>query len=134
MWEVLVIYKNYGMVGFSSKKKFYAPGADVEVIFYGIMTDTSYTFNVTVKDFDVKYDDRNFYRITFVMPEHDVEISCSTQSYMMYHGNDNNTGMLGMMQPNFEKQPDEWFCSECGHKNKGGKFCPECGSKKYGVS
>ena len=34
----------------------------------------------------------------------------------------------GMMQAGL--QPDEWFCTECGHKNKGGKFCPECGTRK----
>ncbi len=139
-----VIYQKRSFAGFSSEKIYYAPGEKVEVIYSGLMTDTSYTFYVTVKDHEVKYDDRNFYRITFVMPEHDVEVSCGIQSIMMYNNN-NNPGPIGMMgidplkkmreeqekQFASAKQPDEWFCTECGHKNKGGKFCRECGTKKY---
>lgn len=25
---------------------------------------------------------------------------------------------------------DDWFCTECGRKNTGGKFCPDCGTQK----
>ncbi len=133
--------------GFSSEKIYYAPGEDVEVIYSGLMTDTSYTFYVTVKDHKVKYDDRNFYRISFVMPNHDVEVTCGIQSVMTCnYGADRNVGMMGLgaMQPEMQsvekepmpklftpKQPDEWFCTECGQKNKGGEFCRECGTKKY---
>lgn len=123
-----LIYKNYGVAGFSSEKKFYAPRDSVEVIYRGIMSDTNYTFGVTAKDFDVKYDDRNFFRITFVMPEHDVEISYTAQEMRMYNTqNDNNTGFMGIMQQSLELQPGEWVCGNCGHKNTGGKFCAECG-------
>ena len=123
------------MAGFSSEKKFYIPGDNVEVIYKGIMSDTNYTFNVTVRDFDVKYDDGNFFRITFVMPAHDVEISCGMQEMRMYNTardigtvGDCNTGFMGIMQQSFELQPGEWVCSNCGHKNTGGKFCAECGA------
>ena len=80
-----VKYENNGVEGFSSAKKFYAPGDNVEVIYKGIMSDTSYTFSVTVRDYDVRYDDRNFFSITFVMPEHDVEISYKSESMRMYN-------------------------------------------------
>ena len=137
-----VIFQRGMISGFSSEKTYYAPGEEVEVIYYGLMTDTSYTFYVTTKDHKVIYDDRNFYRITFVMPEHDVELSCGIQSIMTYN---NNSGPISMMggdalkemreeqekQAASAKQPDEWFCTECGHKNKGGKYCRECGTKKY---
>ncbi len=95
------------------------------------MTDTSYTFYVTAKDHKVKYDDRGFYVITFVMPDHDVKVSCGTESVMTCNtGSGNMIGFMGMMGPNAGRQPDEWFCSECGHKNKGGKFCSECGTRR----
>ena len=126
-----LIYKDYGMVGFSSPKKFYAPGDSVEVIYRGIMSDTNYTFYVTVKDFDVKLDDRSFYRITFIMPDHDVEINCKAQEMRVYNpATDNTTGFMGMMQQNIELQPGEWLCPKCGNKNSGGKFCAECGAGK----
>ena len=126
-----VFFQGYGANNFSSDQKFYAPGNNVEVIYSNVISDTRYEFYVTVRDFNVKYDDRNFYRITFVMPDHDVEISHTTQDLRMYNSvNDNYNGFTGMMLQNFEKQPDEWFCTECGHKNKGGNFCPECGTKK----
>ncbi len=142
-----VVFQRGMFSGFSSEKIYYAPGEDVEVIYSGLMTDTSYTFYVTAKDHKVKYDDRNFYRISFVMPNHDVEVTCGIQSVMTCnYGADRNVGMMGLgaMQPEMQsvekepmpklftpKQPDEWFCTECGQKNKGGKFCRECGTKKY---
>ncbi len=135
-----VKYKSFAFAGFSSEKKYYAPGENVEVKYRGIMSDTRYTFYVTAKGHKVEYDDRNFYRITFVMPEHDVDVSCGIESVMTCNNQtNNNPGLMGAMVPDpitkikQIKQPGEWFCTECGQKNKDGKFCRNCGAKRYGV-
>ncbi len=72
-----VIYQNYGAVEVRSEKKFYAPGDNVEVVYIGIISDAQYDFKVTVEDFNVRYDEQDNCRITFVMPDHDVEVLCS---------------------------------------------------------
>lgn len=60
--------------GFSSDRKYYAPGDDVEVVLRGIPGDTSCFFFANAEGYKVKYVDSYTARITFVMPDHDVDV------------------------------------------------------------
>ena len=112
----------------------YEPGESVEVIFNAVMTDTSYTFKVNVDDYKVDRSNGSIVYISFIMPEHDVEVTYTCQNVMMYHPDTNGLpGMMGYMG-NKESTEDvnmgileEWICPVCNSSNRG-RFCTECGT------
>ena len=129
-----VKFDNIGGFGFVSKKVMYEPGESVEVIFNAVMTDTSYTFKVNVDDYKVDRTNGSIVYISFIMPEHDVEVTYTCQNVMMYHPDTNGLpGMMGYMG-NKESTEDvnmgileEWICPVCNSSNRG-RFCTECGT------
>ena len=68
--------------GFASEKKEYETGENVVVIYNAVMTDTSYSFDINADD--VKIDYGSVIRITFTMPDHDVDIKCQSRYVMGY--------------------------------------------------
>ena len=69
---------------FMSRKKEYAEGEAVEVIYPYIATDTSYKFQVDAEGVDISYEGCKAI-IRFFMPAHDVEISCFSRNVMTYN-------------------------------------------------
>ena len=129
---------------FKEDRAFYLPGEPVEVHFLFVATDTSYDVSVNAPDVKVEYG--STIKITFTMPDHDVDIALGSHSVMMNKSNP-TVGMMGMMgmpgmvdNMNNGNQPDragvvdkpivsdgsEWVCPNCGAKNTG-RFCSTCG-------
>ena len=135
-----VKFSNFGGIGFNSKRTEYEPGEPVEVTYNAICTDTSFTFHANVDEKNVEYKG-GCAIISFIMPDHDVEVDCEMKSVMMplYKGPDGDMPGLGMMMFTPEKQPErpamptpeaeKWTCKNCGTENKG-RFCTECGTPK----
>ena len=80
--------------------------------------------------------------ITFTMPDHDVEVTCTSRSIMGVVGQNNNLfmgigmGYTGMTMPDvpFSASGEteintEWICPNCQSKNNG-KFCRDCGTPR----
>ena len=142
-------YFRVGPVGFNSKKQEYEEGEPVTVTYYPLGTDTSYSFEANADDVKVQIGG-NSATITFTMPAHDVEVTCSSKSTMGVGGLNNNlyTGsvldfinmtMPGMPVQNAPQAPvsaseetvanTEWICPNCQTKNSG-KFCGGCGTPR----
>jgi len=141
-----LIYDSYGMFGFKTEKDEYDPGELVRVKYIGMGTDQCYTFDVNADD--VKTVRNDFVAdITFTMPDHDVELECSSSS-MWSPSPAPGFGMgtpLDSFQSMLKSQPVEqnqnepkasdpangkgWTCPNCGAVNMG-RFCAECGTPK----
>ena len=70
---------------FENVKKSYAPGDKVEVYFSLIASDTDYSFyldNERISNYE--YSDKKGYIISFVMPDHDVELTFESKNSMEY--------------------------------------------------
>lgn len=119
-------WDDQGGFGFASKKNEYAEGEHVEVIFNAIMTDVSYTFHVNVDDFRVTNNGSIAY-ITFIMPDHDVELSYTCKNVMMYAPNIITDGMRSTAY--IENNTGSWICPACNAKNTA-RFCYECGTPR----
>ncbi len=136
-------YLRVGCVGFNSEKQIYEEGEQVKVTYFPLGTDTSYSFRANADDV-VTHRDGDVATITFTMPAHDVEVTCTSKSTMGVCGPNNNLLMglglfSGIMPPDapFQTVPQEpaseesvidteWICPTCQTKNSG-KFCNYCG-------
>ena len=140
-------YLRVGCVGFNSEKQEYEEGEQVKVTYSPLGTDTSYSFHANADDVET-HRNGDVATITFTMPAHDVEVTCTSKSTMGVCGPNNNLfmgmgpGFPGMMTNNAPLQaaPQEtfseekvidtaWICPACQTKN-GGKFCNNCGKPR----
>ncbi len=137
-------------LGFKLKddRAYYMPGEHVEAVFVFVATDTSYDVEVDAPDLKVEYG--SVIKVSFTMPDHDVDIRLGCRSVMMNKPFTpmSGVGMMGMVDNmNNGNKPDranvtdkplvsdrsEWICPLCGGKNTG-KFCCECGGARPLVS
>lgn len=65
-------------------KKSYRAGEEVTLYYTLIATDTDYSFALDGESINFDYDDRKGFVIQFTMPEHDVTLTCNSQSSMTY--------------------------------------------------
>ncbi len=140
-------YLKVGCVGFDSEKQEYEEGEQVKVTYYPLGTDTIYSFHANADDV-VTHLKGDVATITFTMPAHDVEVTCTSKSAMSVCGPDNSLFMgLGMLFPRMmssdaplqaaQQEPasegavidTEWICPVCQAKNSG-KFCDYCGTPR----
>ena len=134
-------YLRVGCVGFNSEKQEYEEGEPVKVTYFPLGTDTSYSFHADADDVEV-HRQGDVATITFTMPAHDVEVTCSSRSVMGVVGQNNNLFMgigLGLPNMNTPQEPvsasegtvnnTEWICPNCQSKNRG-KFCCDCGTPR----
>ena len=142
-------YLRVGCVGFNSEKQEYEEGEPVKVTYFPMGTDTGYSFHADADDV-VVHQNGDVATITFTMPDHDVEVTCTSKSAMGVCGPDKNLfmgigfGFPGMTMPDASLQDipqapvavsentsidTEWICPKCQTKN-GGKFCCDCGTPK----
>ncbi len=129
---------------FKEDRAYYMPGEYVEASFIFVATDTSYNVKVNAPDLKVEYG--SVIKISFTMPDHDVDITMDCRSVMMNMPNKpmDGIGFMGMIgNMNNGNQPDrataydkpienngsEWTCPLCGSTNTG-RFCCECGGAK----
>ncbi len=82
-----VVYES-GKFGFTNAKDSYPVGRRVELYYDLIATDTDYSFYVDGADYDVRYDDKKGYVISFVMPDHDVIVGVTSRNTMEYEPED----------------------------------------------
>ena len=100
-----------------------------------------YSFHADADDVVVHRND-DVAEITFTMPAHDVEVTCTSRSTMGVCGPNNNLFMgIGSSAPlqNTPQAPvsdskgstidTEWICPNCQTKNAG-KFCCGCGTPR----
>ncbi len=142
-------YLRVGCVGFNSEKQEYEEGEPVKVTYFPMGTDTGYSFHADADDV-VVHQNGDVATITFTMPDHDVEVTCTSKYAMGVCGPDNNLfmgiglGFPGMMIPDAPLQDipqapaavsentsidTKWICPKCQTKNSG-KFCCDCGTPK----
>ena len=67
---------------YQGAKNSYRAGKKVTVYYEAIATDTDYVFYLDDERLNYSYDDKKGFVITFVMPEHDVKLSCQTKNSM----------------------------------------------------
>ena len=68
---------------FKNVKKSYRPGAKVKICFPYVATDTDYSFYLDDERIsDYRYNNIKGYVITFIMPSHDVELTCNSRNSM----------------------------------------------------
>lgn len=142
-------YLRMGCVGFNSEKQDYEEGEPVKVTYFPLGTDTCYSFHADADDVNVDQQG-DVATITFTMPAHDVEVTCSSRPLMGCGGTNNgpspglNLQMMSMIPPELlqtmaqqtpvSAQKDqvvdsEWTCPICQSANKG-RFCCECGTPR----
>ena len=126
-------YFRVGPVGFNSEKQEYEEGEPVKVTYFPMATDTSYSFHADADDVEV-HRDGDVATITFTMPAHDVEVTCSSRSTMGVVGQNNNLfmGMESFAPVSASEETaigTEWICPNCQTKNTG-KFCCGCGTPR----
>ncbi len=68
---------------YEGAKDSYPAGAEVTLYFDMIATDTNYTFLLDDEPIQVDHENGKFV-IRFIMPEHDVTLSCRTRNTMLY--------------------------------------------------
>ena len=84
----------------------------------------SYTFDVDAADVKVTING-SIATITFMMPEHDVEITVGSRPYMGM----STPPYMGMSMGMGLGMDSVWICEMCGTRNTG-RFCTECGRPK----
>lgn len=62
----------------------YAAGTKVVLYYPYVATDTDYSFYLDGKRLDFDYDDNKGFVLKFVMPDHDVVLSCKSKNTMIY--------------------------------------------------
>jgi hypothetical protein len=141
-----LVYTKTGKIGFITDKDEYEPGEPVRVIYFPIATDECYSFTINADDTKIKYKE-SVAEITFTMPEHDVEMDCSSKS-MWSPSPMPGLGMgsafdsfqhMGMINSDMQKPAEtavtypstvsKWVCPNCNGVNAG-RFCGECGTPK----
>lgn len=114
----------------------YEEGEQVKVTYYPLGTDTIYSFHANADDV-VTHLKGDVATITFTMPAHDVEVTCTSKSAMSVCGPDNSLFMgLGMLFPRMvlpmpplkaapqepaSEEPvidTEWICPVCQTKKQ----------------
>lgn len=123
-------YMRVGDFGFITEKDEYEPGEKVRVIYNAIASDESYIFSADADDTKTVYEG-GVAIITFTMPEHDVELKCSSRSTW--------DPFMRMINPLEQKQSElqasepvevkEWTCPACKAVNTR-KICSECGTPR----
>lgn len=134
-----VNYAPEGMrFGFTSAKKYYAPGDDVEVICRGIPGDTKCFFFANAESYKVQYEEGSLARIIFVMPDHDVDVLVTMDKQRFgpeaYEERDPQQGFMNVAGELARAKTGDagtWDCIYCGSKNNTGPFCPDCGRPGY---
>lgn len=134
-------YLRIGPVGFNSEKQEYEEGEPVKVTYFPMGTDTSYSFHADADNVEV-HRNGDVATITFTMPAHDVEVTCSSRSTMGVVGQNNNLFMgmesfeplQAVLQAPVSDSEEtaigtEWICPNCQTKNTG-KFCCGCGTPR----
>ncbi len=137
-------YMRVGDFGFITEKDEYEPGEKVRVIYNAIASDESYIFSADADDTKTVYEG-GVAIITFTMPEHDVELKCSSRSTWDpspapgFNDPVNAFQFMRMINPVEQKQSElqasepvevkEWTCPACKAVNTG-KFCSECGTPR----
>ena len=61
----------------------YRAGEKVTLYYHMIATDTSYTFTLDRAELCRDYDDKKGFVLSFVMPDHDVSLRCTTRNTML---------------------------------------------------
>ncbi len=64
-------------------RKEYRAGETVTVYYYGIATDTAYSFFLDGTPLQPAYDAQRGYKLQFVMPAHDVRLQCVKRNTMI---------------------------------------------------
>ena len=134
------MYKvEYPEIGFRSSKHEYEAGEEVEVVYYLLASETSYTFDANVEDLEKTYENGNVV-LRFIMPTHDVTITLESGSIMMYRpegynglagfgmGMMNTVGIVPTNTNSEEKEikngAEDKFCRICGEKRiNHAKYC-----------
>ncbi len=71
---------------FRGSRDSFTAGSSVRLVFDLIATDTDYSFFVTADDYNVNYEN-GAYVISFIMPEHDVEVYFDSVNTMVNMSN-----------------------------------------------
>ena len=91
---------------FEGAKRSYPEGATVRLWFSMIATDTDYTFYVDGQRVSASgYDDRKGYCIEFVMPAHDVTVTCDSWNSMVYVPEEPDEGPEEELDERPEEEP-----------------------------
>ena len=122
---------NFRCYGFQSDRYFYEPGEKVVVTYFMVSPNVSYTFGGNVDDLTWEYGSP--IKLTFTMPDHDVELTLKEQIPLADPCGQANAAS-GYATPVTASTPSvgsaaEWICPTCQTKNTG-KFCYECGNPK----
>ena len=72
---------------YDGAKDSYEAGEEAVFYFSFIATDTSYKFILDGKELNTGWDDGKGIKISFTMPDHDVEFRCESRN-LMIDGND----------------------------------------------
>ena len=68
---------------YSTAKDYYRAGAKVKLYYDLIATDTDYSFYLDGEPIPFTYDEKKGFIIEFIMPEHDVRLTCNQRSSML---------------------------------------------------
>ena len=120
--------------GFSSEKRYYAPGENVEVFCKGIPGDTKCFFFANAESYKVHFENGSQAKIIFVMPEHDVDVLVTMEKQRFgpipYEKRESPEGFMNLAVNTAQKESEdagEWLCVYCGTANNHSQFCTECG-------
>ncbi|MCR5041891.1 MAG: hypothetical protein K6C36_07345 [Clostridia bacterium] len=69
---------------FEGAKDRYSAGSRVNVFYGMIATDTDYSFYLDGEPLNPSYDEKKGFRLSFVMPDHDVTVSVESRNSMEY--------------------------------------------------
>ena len=68
---------------YRNAKDYYRAGAEVTLYYDLIATDTDYSFYLDGEYVPFTYDEEKGFIIEFIMPEHDVHLTCNQRSSML---------------------------------------------------